>query len=134
MADVLRRELYSSGIRVSLIEPGSIKTPIWDKAVDASDVLQAAAPQAEAIYGSSLALLRVLPKQAERFAASPRLVARAVRHALTARRPKLRYLVGPEALLTVLFFGLTPTRLVDFLVAHTMRLLARRFAPKGNPV
>ena len=46
MADTLRAELAPSGIRVILIEPGAIATPIWDRGGQAADELIADAPPA----------------------------------------------------------------------------------------
>src|SRR3990167_7866879 len=46
MTDALRIELRRWGIAVSIIEPGSVKTPIWDKARGEADrVLDAMTPQ-----------------------------------------------------------------------------------------
>ena len=39
LGDALRRELHSSDIQVSLIEPGSVKTPIWEKTSGHADDL-----------------------------------------------------------------------------------------------
>ena len=41
LADALRIELRPWGIEVVMIEPGSIATPIWDKAQDTADELEA---------------------------------------------------------------------------------------------
>ena len=40
VADAFRRELRSSGVLVSIVEPGSIKTPIWEKASSASEAVR----------------------------------------------------------------------------------------------
>ncbi len=45
LADTLRAELAPSGIRVILIEPGAIATPIWDRGAAAGDELLAALPE-----------------------------------------------------------------------------------------
>ena len=55
LSDALRIELRNWGIHVSLIEPGSIATPIWDKSLAAADSLTATAdPQAMALYEADL--------------------------------------------------------------------------------
>jgi NAD(P)-dependent dehydrogenase (short-subunit alcohol dehydrogenase family) len=125
VADAFRRELRPSGVKVCVVEPGSIKSSIWDKAKAGSTALRAAAPAAQAVYGRELAVLEALPAQAERLAAEPRVVTRAVLHALTARSPRIRYLVGPEARLLVTLHALTPSSVFDWCVASTMGVMSR---------
>jgi hypothetical protein len=57
-----------------------------------------------------------------------------VRHALTARWPKARYLVGAEARVLTLFIALTPTWLSDFFIRLSIRQLAKRMAPRLAPL
>lgn len=126
VADAFRRELRGAGICVSIIEPGSIKTPIWQKATAGGQALRAAVPTADRLYGPQLAALDLMAAQATRFAADPVVVTRAVHHALTARVPRLRYLVGPEARWLVLFHALVPARLFDSVLHHGVRWMAKR--------
>ena len=52
MSDSLRRELRSQGVDVILVEPGGVKTPIWNKAEAlADDMLEDVPPEAERLYG-----------------------------------------------------------------------------------
>jgi len=66
-----------------------------------------------------------LSKHAARLAASPDVVTRAVHHALTARMPKLRYLVGPEARGLGTLHALAPARLFDWGLHESLGLLSR---------
>jgi NAD(P)-dependent dehydrogenase (short-subunit alcohol dehydrogenase family) len=134
VANAFRLELRGFGIRVALIEPGSIKTPIWGKAVDAGTRSLKDDAELRALYAAELPLLSEVPRLAEKMAVSPGAVTRAVRHALTARLPKARYLVGLEAHALTLFIALTPTWLSDFFIRLSMRQLARRFAPRLAPL
>jgi NAD(P)-dependent dehydrogenase (short-subunit alcohol dehydrogenase family) len=115
MADSLRVELAPWGIRVALVEPGSIKTPMWTR--------ERPDPPADALalYGERISAFRRTaaargPKQMP-----PSLVAAAVEHALTAARPKARYLVGRDAKLRKRVEAL-PTGIRDRLL---VRLLFR---------
>jgi hypothetical protein len=54
------------------------------------------------------------------------VVAAAVAHALTARRPKTRYLLGTDARLAVLLRGLLPDRAWDALMSRQLRKAARK--------
>jgi NAD(P)-dependent dehydrogenase (short-subunit alcohol dehydrogenase family) len=94
LSDSLRLELRRFGVRVALVEPGPVRTPIWEKAkADSLRIHERMPPEAEALYGDDLAAFQ---KAVERAAASGAPVERVVRcvvHALSARRPKTRYLL-----------------------------------------
>jgi NAD(P)-dependent dehydrogenase (short-subunit alcohol dehydrogenase family) len=114
IADSLRVELYPWGIHVILIEPGMIKTPIWDKARDAHDrAPETLCPEAQALYAKPIAALRPIIDTASGMAISPDRVARAVQHALEARRPKTRYQVGIDSRLQYYLRCWIPDRLRD---------------------
>src|SRR5690606_31031578 len=52
VADAFRRELKPHGVGVSLVEPGRIATPIWDKSMEEGLArLQAMGPEAREYYG-----------------------------------------------------------------------------------
>jgi NAD(P)-dependent dehydrogenase (short-subunit alcohol dehydrogenase family) len=134
VANAFRLELRGFGIRVALIEPGSIKTAIWRKAVDSGTRSLREEPELRALYAAELPLLSEVPKLAETMAVAPSAVTRAVRHALTARWPKARYLVGLEAHALTLSIALTPTWLSDFFIRLSIGRLAKRFAPRLAPL
>jgi NAD(P)-dependent dehydrogenase (short-subunit alcohol dehydrogenase family) len=126
LADSLRVELSPAGIRVVVIEPGTIKTPIFDKAVDMNEKLLSSMPsQAQVLYERELKVLRQSSKHSAHTAISPEKVAQSVIHALTTKRPSARYVVGLEARLLVTFFSLAPTRLGDAVRRRGVDLLAR---------
>ena len=98
--DVLRLELLEWGIGVIAIEPGTISTPIWEKGSDKADeVLQNLSPEQRKLYGKRLAKATKVIAQQNKRGAPPSKVADAVEHALTAKRPKTRYLVGDARVL-----------------------------------
>lgn len=94
MADALRVELEPSGMHVSIVEPGTIATPIWSKPQRATDALP---PEAAELYGERIARFRALAAKRSARGVDAEVVARAVEHALTATPPRTRYLVGPDA-------------------------------------
>ncbi len=53
---------------------------------------------------------------------SPDKVADSIKHALTARRPRTRYLVGADARGQAFLSSIAPDRLVDRIVARAMGL------------
>ncbi len=123
LTDALRLELQPWGIHVSIIEPGAIATPLWDKSKRASVEVEAAAPSDKIKrYAEVVARVREAVAEAEQRAISPDAVVKAVRHALTARRPKTRYLVGNDANIRALMQKLLPDRLHDRLLTWFLKL------------
>jgi NAD(P)-dependent dehydrogenase (short-subunit alcohol dehydrogenase family) len=94
MADALRVELAPDGIHVSLIRPGTIRTPIWTKPQPLADTLSAEAVQR---YGDRIAAMRKFAAARAAKAAPVESVVEAIEHALTAEKPHTRYLVGRDA-------------------------------------
>jgi NAD(P)-dependent dehydrogenase (short-subunit alcohol dehydrogenase family) len=116
ISDVLRMELHAWGISVSLIEAGAVATPIWEKSLrEADDLGRQVAPESYALYSGLMATVRQEAGEAARTAAPVSAVVKAVVHAMTARRPRTRYLVGWDAWMWLLFNWL-PTRWRDRLI------------------
>jgi NAD(P)-dependent dehydrogenase (short-subunit alcohol dehydrogenase family) len=121
-SDSLRRELRPWGIHVAVIEPGTIATPIWDKGIASGDELEAnLGEQAKRDYGPLIATVRTASGQGARTGLPPDAVAKDVAHALTAKRPKTRYLVGREAKSRALLARIAGDRVIDAGVARVMR-------------
>ncbi|MFL5815996.1 MAG: SDR family NAD(P)-dependent oxidoreductase [Conexibacter sp.] len=121
-SDTLRRELRPWGIEVSVIEPGTIATPIWDKGVASGDELQQTmSADAQRDYGALIATVRAASEEGAKTGLPPDVVAKDVAHALTARKPRTRYLVGREAKSRALAARLLPDRFVDRAIARVMR-------------
>lgn len=120
-ADALRIELHPSGIRVSLVEPGVIATSIWEtgRAVGARN-LERMPAQVHEFYGPAL---EALDQRAARGMEGlpPEKVAAIVSHALTARRPRTRYLIGRDAQIRLLLQKLLPTRVRDHIVLAALK-------------
>ena len=115
--EALRGELRPWGIWVCAIEPGAIRTPIWDKAVTDVTAVRDELPE-EAIeqYGGALDAVDGLIAHQAKVAVPAERVAKAVDHALTARRPKTRYPVGPDARVGLKLRWLLPDRAWDWIV------------------
>ncbi|MCP4260581.1 MAG: SDR family oxidoreductase [Planctomycetes bacterium] len=97
-SDSLRRELKPWKIMVSLIEPGNIKTPLWNKLLFAAkSTAKNFSPEVEMYYGKKIMNMQHNARWASENASAPSAVADAVLHALTANRPKVRYVVGLAA-------------------------------------
>jgi NAD(P)-dependent dehydrogenase (short-subunit alcohol dehydrogenase family) len=117
-SDALRVELRPWGMHVSVVEPGNIATPIWDKSInDIEESMQSWPQGVNELYGPALDAMR--RRVQRRTGIPPFLVARAVEHALTAPWPKTRYRVGRDAKLVGLF-ALLPERLRDWIIASRL--------------
>jgi NAD(P)-dependent dehydrogenase (short-subunit alcohol dehydrogenase family) len=122
VGDVFRQELRPWNISVSIVEPGSIDTPIWNRGERTADEIGARSPQREALYGKAIESYRKVVKSTAERGIPPQKVARTIEHALTARRPRSRYLVGIDAKLQARVKPLIPTPVWDRIVARTMGL------------
>jgi NAD(P)-dependent dehydrogenase (short-subunit alcohol dehydrogenase family) len=121
IADSLRVELMDAGIEVSVVEPGMIATPIWETSTREADrIMKDMPPQLSQYYGRPLEGLRRIANRGVK-GAPPELVADAVENALTASRPKPRYVVGKDAKIRLLMERLLPTRLRDRVIANRLK-------------
>jgi NAD(P)-dependent dehydrogenase (short-subunit alcohol dehydrogenase family) len=106
MTDALRMEVAPYGVKVSLVEPGSFGTGIWEGArypeSASTDSYAAAYDRAKRATGAGS---RVMP--------DPVWVARTVRLALGTPMPLARYLIGADAVGGVLVERLVPTAVSD---------------------
>ena len=95
VTEALRMELVPWKIHVCLIEPGPVKTPIWQKKGGASDQVDSELQgHAKELYGRAYEAAAEAAKAVEQIAVEADAVAAAVEQALTSPSPKLRYLVG----------------------------------------
>ena len=115
LTDALRMELRPWKIHVSIVEPGFIQTPIVKKSLASEETLRAQLPaEALQLYGASLQRRSCDTQREAAKAVSTEVVVKAVVHALTARRPRTRYVVGAHS------------RLADQPRPRSARPLARR--------
>jgi NAD(P)-dependent dehydrogenase (short-subunit alcohol dehydrogenase family) len=123
LTDVMRMELRPWGISVSIIEPGSIATPIWDKSLTQSEIGQESLSEsAQYLYGQRMNIVRQKMQIIASKGISPNMVAETVVHALTANKPKTRYLIGQDAKIGALLKHILPDQLHDRLILYFMGL------------
>jgi NAD(P)-dependent dehydrogenase (short-subunit alcohol dehydrogenase family) len=120
VGDVFRQELRPWGISVSIVEPGSIDTPIWERGERTADEI--GTPEREALYGKVVASYRKVIKETAERGIAPEQAAQTIEHALTSNRPRARYLVGLEAKVAARAKLLLPTSIFDRIVARKMNL------------
>ena len=123
LSDALRIELQHTGVRVSVIQPGAIATPIWHKTRKEVNGWESTwSEESKALYLDGLNRVKHIAAMSEENAAPPSLVADAVIHALTAPNPKPRYLVGRDAKLRALLTAILPDSLQDKLLTRVLKL------------
>ncbi len=126
IAESMRHELASSGIRVIVVEPGAVRTPIWDKGRTSADDMEANLPaEATERYGDAVADIRKAIDFQARTGVTPEVVARVVERAVTTSRPKARYLVGRDAKMMATIARFLPDRGRDIAVRSVVKLVTR---------
>jgi NAD(P)-dependent dehydrogenase (short-subunit alcohol dehydrogenase family) len=119
LGDVFRQELRPWGIKVVVVEPGSIATPLWDRGDAEVDALAERAGEGHAdLYGEAIDTYRHLARKTGARGIAPEKVAARIEHALTTRRPRTRYLVGADAKGQALTVRFLPDRLRDWVIAR----------------
>jgi NAD(P)-dependent dehydrogenase (short-subunit alcohol dehydrogenase family) len=123
MTDALRVELMPWGIEVSIVEPGSIATPIWEKSRKHSgDIARHVSPESRELYRPGYEAMRDAAAKVAGAGIPALEVAKVVEHALTAKIPKTRYLVGKDAKLQARLAKFIPDRMRDRMIAKRLGL------------
>jgi NAD(P)-dependent dehydrogenase (short-subunit alcohol dehydrogenase family) len=114
-SESLRRELMLYGIDVIIVGPGSIATPIWDKAeqVDTS-------PYEKTEYMEAALRMQKYMIQGGRNGYPPEKVGEVVLHTLTVSNPRVRYSVIPGSSFPRIIQMLLPKRMVDNIIARRL--------------
>jgi NAD(P)-dependent dehydrogenase (short-subunit alcohol dehydrogenase family) len=125
LSDALRLELRTTGMHVSVIEPGMIATSMGGKLERDTDVWLRSLPEAgRARYGTGLAAMAAKISRDAANGSPPDVVACAVVHALTSRRPRTRYAVGAGAKQMMFLRRVLPDRWIDRMVLHAIGVKA----------
>jgi NAD(P)-dependent dehydrogenase (short-subunit alcohol dehydrogenase family) len=114
LAESLRHELRDWAIQTSVVEPGAVATPIWDKGRALASRLEAELPPvAIERYGRFITTVRRVIEQQEKAGVDPDKVAQVVEKALVCPRPRARYLVGVDAHVQAALVRFAPDRVRD---------------------
>jgi NAD(P)-dependent dehydrogenase (short-subunit alcohol dehydrogenase family) len=114
-SESLRRELMLYGIDVIIVGPGSVATPIWDKA----EQLDIAAYKDSDYYEPATRMQRYMVREGRNGFPAEK-VGEVVLHALTAEKPRTRYSVIPTTSFRRIIQLLLPKRLVDNMIAKNL--------------
>ncbi len=126
LSDSLRRELVPYGVKVSVVRPGAINTPFG-----AHEAEMLARYETDAPYGDQVKTFKAWFERQHPAAPGPSVVAEAVHHALTAERPKSRYVAPPKMAYALALRNLLPTSLTDRILERVNGLDAARKKAEG---
>lgn len=134
--DALRLEMHPFGVRVSIVEPGAIKTPAVDKTLgDVDEVIRNLPAEGKAQYGEMLKTFAGRAYERESNGSEPDVVAEAVMQALTGNRPHARYPAGKHARLLAFLPIIIPAVILDVLLLRMLGLPTKwgAAAPSSGP-
>jgi NAD(P)-dependent dehydrogenase (short-subunit alcohol dehydrogenase family) len=123
ISDALRLELRPWGIKVSVVVPGAIKTPIWDKSATTAEKLSAdVSPEGVKLYEEELKLWREAALKVAQKADPVETVVEQILHALASPRPRARYYLRFSQRFLCRGFRILPESIRDWLVRRAMGL------------
>jgi short-subunit dehydrogenase len=105
-SDSLRRELLLYGVKIVIIQPGNINTPIWKKGEGLLEKFPESIFREEARKIGEYAIRKGTTK-----GLPPIKVAETIYNALTKKKPKLRYIVAPDRFRNFLLKHLPASRI-----------------------
>jgi NAD(P)-dependent dehydrogenase (short-subunit alcohol dehydrogenase family) len=114
LSDALRRELRPFGVLVVLVEPGAIRTDF--DVIEREGLRAYCGPGSP--YSAYLEPFITWHERIHRRAPDPLVVARTIERAITARRPRSRYVTPLSTRVLLLLNGLLPTLWTDALVGR----------------
>lgn len=118
LSDALRRELLLFGVDVVVIEPGSVRTPIWDKAQEIDVERYRHTPYSGILEG----MQRIFVDRGKSGIPVEK-VSLAIYKALTAKKPKTRYVIARKLLTGWLLPRYLPDRLFDQIVGKRLGII-----------
>ncbi|MDY0005025.1 MAG: SDR family oxidoreductase [Polyangia bacterium] len=118
LTDALRMEVAAFGVRVTLVEPGAIKSQFGSTALSTTSKYR----DMGSPYGPAIDTYQAVVEKQYRGSPGPECIARTIARIVRKRRPAARY-VSPRIMTIALWLvGLVPTRLLDFVMGRVMGL------------
>jgi len=123
LSDALRREVGRLGVRVIVVEPGTVATAIWGKGLaTAHEFAGGMSGDQQIRYRDLMTAFRNQAQTLERNGIDPAEAAGVIADAIEARKPRTRYVVGRDAKFMTTMASLLPDRVVDRLIARNLGL------------
>lgn len=125
LSDALRMELAAFGVSVSIVEPGTIRTEFASRALAEGLRTRARSNRYAAVYERAAAL----EARFDGMASGTAPVVRAIAHAVTARRPRARYIAPRRFALLIALVHLLPTCWLDAAMQRLFGLTRKQLGP-----
>ena len=116
-SESLRRELNIYGIKVIIIGPGSVQTPIWDKGFEKIKALYN-----QTIYKESFEKFISFAMNEKKNALAPEIIVNDIFHASSSKRPKIRYTPVPRKFINYTLQRVLPNFFLDYLNSKALML------------
>ena len=127
IADALRLELRKWGIAVALVEPAMTDTDLWRNAPETLESEMAAmSEEHRTLYAEHLEGMRKVIPRIQKMAKPVDTVSATIETALTAKKPKARYVVGTDVKVQAALSSVTPARVMDALNGRLTGMPAKR--------
>lgn len=114
-ADSLRLELLQTGIDVTVVEPGSFQTKIWDKG------LESLQRNESSLYGSERKAIAKLADKAFNQGKSPQVVAQYLLALCEKKHLRKQYVVGAQMKVLLLLFQIIPSTWIELYLKHVYK-------------
>ncbi|MEN0015051.1 MAG: SDR family NAD(P)-dependent oxidoreductase [Solirubrobacteraceae bacterium] len=120
--DVLRREVEAHGVKVICVEPGVVRSAIYDRGLAESYERTARLDDAQVTrYGALLASAHAAAEETRVSGRPAAAVAPTIARAIRARRPRTRYVSGWDARTAVVCSRILPDRVCDAVIRRLTR-------------
>ena len=129
LSDALRIELRPFGIRVSIIEPGPVKSGFTKRSVSGAEKYMGD----DSPYAALMRRFIALSPRSDRLAPGPIVTSRAIHRAATSRRPRARYRVVWFARASVAVLKVLPTGWSDALMRRIVHLTPKHLGTPRPP-
>lgn len=116
-SESLRQEMLSFGVHVVLVEPGSFRTPIWDKGITGMHRSE------DSPYRTRLEEVLRYSRRASETAPDPQEVADLIGRITALRAPKLRYPVGRGSRVLMIGKALLPWKVLEGIISRSLRAM-----------
>jgi len=126
MSDIYRRELAIFGIRLVVIQPGPLATPIWGKSVPKDNPYKNS--DFEAVYEALSAEI----ESTEKNALPVERISQLVMRILNSKNPRNRYLLTKNNTIMKLISCCLPDKWMDLIFLNKFRKVINHSAPKAS--
>src|SRR5277367_549838 len=126
VSDSMRMEFAPFGVHVSAVAPGAISTPMLNQSPDQLNGIADAIPKRlQPVYGDTIRAFAKTVASAQRFSTSPEKASQTILRAVTAARPRTRYLIGTDAKVSAFLKRNLPDRWMDAIIFRMFGLPRR---------